>query len=166
VTGLSLAGRIPSANHEGNVKHEAEFDVLALAPGEDRMVFVIQEERKLGRVFHVQPGDDINGPVTVTLEPLAIIAGRVIDADGNPVSRATIRTDPLPGNFSLILAEGMVSDPKGKFVVPYVPTGCKYALVVESRVAGNKGYPFAFARDVAVRPGETTDVGDIQFKND
>jgi hypothetical protein len=83
------------------------------------------------------------------------------------VSGATIRTDPQPsGSFHLSLPDRLASDVEGKFVVNQVPTGCKYALVVESRVAGNKGYPFAFTRDVAVRPGETTNVGDIQFKKD
>ena len=165
VTGLSLAGRTQRGNHEGNVKHEAEFDVVTLAPGEDRMVLVIQEVRKLGRAFHVKPGDDKDGPVTVTLEPLATIAGRVTDADGNPVSGASIRTDPLPGGgFSLSLADRIASDQKGKFVVPNVPTGCHYAVAVQSQLTGRKGYPFAFAPDVAVRAGETTDVGDIQFK--
>ena len=64
VTGLSLAGRTGRGNHEANVKHEAEFDVVTLAPGEDRMVLVIQEERKFGRIFHIKPGDDKDGPVT------------------------------------------------------------------------------------------------------
>ncbi len=167
VTGLSLSGRTGRGNHEWNVKHEAEFDVVTLAPGEDRTVLVIQEERKLGKIFHIKPVDDKDGPVKVTLEPLATIAGRVTDSDGNPVSGATIRTDPQPGgDFSMSLPDRLASDGAGKFSVNQVPTGCKYALAVESRVAGNKGYPFAFARDVAVRPGEITDVGDIQFKKD
>ena len=132
VTGLSLAGRTQRGNHEWNVKHEAEFDVVTLAPGEDRMVLVIQEERKLGKAFRVKPGDDKKGPVRSTLEPLATIAGRVTDADGNPVSGATIRTDPLPGgDFGLSLASRIASDGKGKFVVPNVPTGCNYSIAVE-----------------------------------
>ena len=165
VTGLSLSGRTGRGNHEWNVKHEAEFDVVTLAPGEDRMVLAIQEVRKLGRAFHVKPGDDKDGPVTVTLEPLATLAGRVTDADGNPVSGASIRTNPLPGgDFSLSLASRVASDSKGKFVVPDVPTGCNYAIAVEK--GSGKGHRFAFFRNAAVRPGETTDVGDIAFKND
>ena len=77
MTGLKLGGRTSRGAHEWNVKHGAEFDVVTLAAGEDRMVLVIQEERKLGKIVHVKPGDDQNGPVNVTLEPLATIAGRV-----------------------------------------------------------------------------------------
>ncbi len=165
VTGLKLGGRTQRGRHEWKVKHGAEFDVVTLAPGEDRMVLVIQEERKLGKIFHAKPGDDANGPVTVTLEPLATIAGRVTDVDGNPVSGATIRTDPQPGgDFSLSLAGWLTSDATGKFVRRDVPTGCKYSLVVESGMAA-KDRRVAF-KDATVRPGETIDVGDIRFKND
>ena len=53
----------------------AEFDVLALAPNEHRMVVIRHEGRKLGKVVSVGAGDDKNGTVVVTLEPLATIAG-------------------------------------------------------------------------------------------
>ncbi len=166
VTGLKLGGRTQRGRHEWNVKHGAEFDVVTLAPDEDRMILVIQEERKLGKIFHVKPGDDQNGPVTVTLEPLATIAGRVTDADGNPVSGATIRTDPQPGgDFSLHLTARLSSDAAGKFAVTDVPIGCQYALVVESGIGPQKRR-VAFSQNATVRPGETTDVGDIRFKND
>jgi protocatechuate 3,4-dioxygenase beta subunit len=166
VTDLKLGGRTQRGRHEWNAKHGAEFDVVTLAPAEDRMVLVVQEERKLGKIFHVKPGDDKDGPVTVRLEPLATIAGRVLDADGNAVSGATIRTDPQPGgNFSMSLAGWITSDRSGKFVVPQVPTGCPYALVVESGL-GPRDHRVAFAQDLSVRAGETTAVGDIRFKND
>ena len=97
MTGVKLAGGPSAAGTNEDVKPEAEFDVVTLGPGEDRMVLVRHEERKLGQVVHVKEGDDKDGPVTVTLEPLATITGRVVDADGNPVSGATIRTDPQPG---------------------------------------------------------------------
>ena len=58
----------------------------------------------------------------VTLEPLATITGRVADADGNPVSGATVRPDLLPSGrfFSLNLPQ-VATDDKGRFVVPDVP---------------------------------------------
>ena len=132
------------------------------------MVLVIHEERKLGRVVHVKPGDDKNGPVTVTLEPLATIAGRVTDADGNPVSGATIRTDPLPGgDFSLQPGEQVALRSEGEVRRPQ--RADRLRLRAWWSRAGSRATRvtrFAFARDVAVRPGETTDVGEIQFKKD
>ena len=129
------------------------------------MVLVRHEERKLGKVVHIKPGDDKNGPVTVTLEPLATIVGRVADVDGNPVSGATIRTDPQPGgDFSLSLAQ-VASGNEGRFAVPNVPIGCEYTLVVQSGIA-SKDRRVAFTENTTVRPGESTDVGEMRFKRD
>ncbi len=70
--------------------------------------------------------------MVVTLEPAATIIGRVLDADGNPVSGATVRTDPQPsGDFRVSLPQ-VATDKDGRFTVPDVPTGCEYSLVVES----------------------------------
>ena len=165
VSGLKLAGRTQRGRHEYDVKRETEFDVVTLAPDEDRMLLIRQEEKKLGKVVHVKPGDDKAGPVTVKLEPMASIAGRVEDADGNPVCGATIRTDPQPGgDFSLSLGQ-IASDKDGRFVVPNVPIGCSYSLVAEGQLTA-KDRRVAFSENVAVRPGESTDVNEIRFKND
>ena len=84
----------------------AEGEVTNLMPGEERTVLVRHEGRKLGKVVRVRKGDDANGPVVVTLEPLAAMTGRVVDADGNPVPGATVRPDVLPrGDFSLRLSQ-------------------------------------------------------------
>ncbi len=163
VTGQKLAGRTLRGRHEPDAKPEAEFDVVTLAPGEDRMVLVRHEERKLSKVIHVHEGDDKNGPVVVTLEPSATITGRVTDADGNPVSAVMIRTAPQPlGDFSLHLDQ-VVSGSDGRFVVPDVPIGCKYAVVAESGFTA-KDRRAAFFEDATVRPGETTDVGDGRLR--
>jgi RNA polymerase sigma factor (sigma-70 family) len=165
VTGVEAAGRSGREGHDREPQRAAEFDVVTLAPLEDRMVLVRHKEQKLGRVIHVHEGDDKKGPVVVTVEPLATLTGRILDPDGNSVSGAWIRTDPLPGgDFSLSLSR-VASDEDGKFVVPDVPIGCKYTLVVESGIAP-KGRRVAFIENASVRPGETTDVGDIRFKND
>jgi hypothetical protein len=44
-----------------------------------------------------------------------------------------------------------------------VPTGCDYSLVAQSKALSTQ-QRVAF-KDAAVRPGETTDVGDIQLKD-
>ena len=49
----------------------ADLDVVTLAPDEERMVMIRHEGRRIGKVVRVRPGDDANGPVVVTLEPLA-----------------------------------------------------------------------------------------------
>ena len=163
VTGVKTGGRRNRGRYEIEPEAQAEIDVVTLGPGEDRMVWLVHEGRKLGRVIHVKEGDDKNGPVVVTLEPSATITGRIVDADGNPVSGATIRPGLKPGgDFSLGLPQ-VASGSDGRFTVPNVPTGCDYSLVAESGAKITQRR-VAF-KDAAVRPGETTDVGDIQLKD-
>jgi hypothetical protein len=131
-----------------------------------RMVLLRHEGRKLGKVIQVRKGDDGDGPVVVKLEPTAELTGRVTDADGEPVSGASVQALLLPsGDFSLRLPEA-TTDPGGRFRVPDVPTGCNYRLLAETGLAA-KRRQYAFREgEIAVKPGETTDVGDIAFKND
>jgi hypothetical protein len=165
ITGVKAAGRVGRGDYEYDEKSAAELDVINLMPDEERIVMIRHEGRKLGRVLMVRPGDDRKGPVVVTLQPLATITGRVADADGNPVARANVRPDLLPsGDYSLHLSD-VVTDENGRFRVPDVPTGCDYALAVDSGGA-LKTRRFAFSSSVQVRPGETADAGDIEFTKD
>jgi hypothetical protein len=165
VTGVKAGGRRDRGQPdlEAQAQAQAEIDVVTLGPGEDRMVSLVHEGRKLGRVIHVKERDDRNGPVVVTLEPSATITGRIVDPDGNPVSGATIRSNLKPvEDFSPGLRQ-IACGSDGRFTVPNVPTGCDYSLVAESG-AGSTHRRVAF-KDAAVRPGETTDVGDIPLKD-
>jgi protocatechuate 3,4-dioxygenase beta subunit len=164
VDGVKAAGRRERGRYDREAQARAEFDVVTLGPGEDRMVVLVHEGRKLGRVIHVNGGDDKNGPVAVTLEPTATITGRVVDSDGNPVSGATILTAPQPlGNFAINLPE-VSSDKDGRFTVPDVPTGCDYSMAFEIGAAHRRRFPSL--RHAAVRPGETTDIGEIRFERE
>jgi beta-lactamase regulating signal transducer with metallopeptidase domain/protocatechuate 3,4-dioxygenase beta subunit len=163
VAGVKTGGRRDRGRYDIEPEAEAEFDVVTLGPGEDRMVWLVHEGRKLGRVIHVKEGDDKNGAVVVALEPSATIIGRIVDADGNPVSGATIGSGVKPGgDFSLGLPQ-VAAGNDGRFTVPDVPTGCDYSLVAESGAMISQRR-FAFT-DAAVRPGETTDIGDIKLKD-
>ncbi len=88
VTGVQAAGRSGRDGHDREPQKAAEFDVVTLAPLEDRMVLVRHKEQKLGKVIQVHERDDTDGPVVVTLEPLAALTGRILDPDGNSVSGA------------------------------------------------------------------------------
>jgi hypothetical protein len=163
VIGVKTGGRRERGRYEPQAQSQAEIDVVSLGPGEDRMVSLVHEGRKLGRVIHVKEGDDKKGPVVVTLEPSATITGRIVDPDGNPVSGGTIRPNLKPvEDYSPSLPQ-IACGSDGRFAVPNVPTGCDYWLAAESG-AGFTRRRVAF-KDAAVRPGETTDVGDIQLKD-
>jgi protocatechuate 3,4-dioxygenase beta subunit len=163
VTEVKTGGRRERGRHDIEAQAQAEFDVVTLGPGEDRMVSLVHEGRKLGRVIHVKEGDDKNGPMPVTLEPSATFTGRIVDDDGNPVSGATIEPLPKPsGDFSLRLPQ-VASGKDGRFTVPDVPTGCEYSLLFENHAPAMRRR--FVVKDAAVQPGETTDVGAIRLKD-
>jgi len=165
VTGSSTRGLAGRSSYEREPLAGADANVTKLQADEERIVVVLLPVRKIGKAVKVRKGDDAGGPVVARLEPLATLAGRVVDAGGNPVPGATVRPDLLPGgDFSLSLAQ-VATDRHGRFLVPEVPAGCDYGLAVESP-GGIRERRFAFLKKASVKPGETTDVGEIRFKND
>jgi beta-lactamase regulating signal transducer with metallopeptidase domain/protocatechuate 3,4-dioxygenase beta subunit len=165
IQGVDVRGRTGRGSWDREPMKEPSFLVINLFPKEERTVLFVHKETNQGKAIHLKEGDDKAGPLLVTLEPLARIAGRVLDPNGNPVSGATVRMDPQPGgNFSLHLGQ-VASDQQGRFVVPEVPIGCEYAGVVESRAHVTNQNHYAFFEAVKVRAGETTDIGEIRLKD-
>jgi RNA polymerase sigma factor (sigma-70 family) len=165
VAGVTAAGRIGRGQYDREPIKGAELDVVTLAPGEDRMVLVRHVEQKLGKVVQVREGQDKDGPVTVTLEPLARIRGTVVDANGKPVSGAIVRSDPWPhtsGGFNLSLGQ-IASGHAGEFVMPDVPAGCDYNLAFQQSSTVEAANQTIF-REAKVRPGESTDMGVVRFE--
>lgn len=162
VTGISAIGRLKRGRQESKPIDQSEFEVDGLGPEEERTVLLRHEERKLGLVIRVKPGDDRNGRIVVKLEPAATITGRVVDADGQPYPGATLRADPLPaGDYRPSLPQ-IGAGKNGRFAVTNVPVGCQYGLGAEGRAA-NMDRKFAWKKDITVRAGETTDIGDLKF---
>jgi RNA polymerase sigma factor (sigma-70 family) len=66
----------------------AETKVYALDPAKPRSLVVFHEERNLAGTITVR-GDEA-GPLTVQLAPAATVAGRVLDAEGQPIAGAQV----------------------------------------------------------------------------
>ncbi|WP_165226824.1 M56 family metallopeptidase [Aquisphaera insulae] len=165
VIGSLALGRTSKGAHDSAAATSPEITVENLIPGEERTVLIRHTGRKIGKALRVREKDDAGGPVVVTLEPLATMTGVVADAEGAPVQGARVRTDPLPGgDYSLSLGQ-VPTDERGRFVVTDVPVGCEYGMVVESSGSMTR-MRVAFRKKASVRPGETTDVGEIKFGKD
>ncbi len=148
----------------GESTPEAEFTLSSFRPDEVRNVVVRHEGRSLGKVVRLRVGDDARGPVVVTIGPTAAITGRVVDADGNPVPGATVRVDVEPTEGFVHQLANVVAGRDGRFDVLKVPVGCEYGLVAESgTMMKQRLVAFSTAK---VKAGQTTDVGEIRFKND
>ena len=162
VTGVKTGGLRDRGGHDQEAQAQDEFDVVTLGPGEDRMVWHVHEGRKLGRVIHAREGDDKNGPLTVTLESSATITGRIVDAT---VTRSRGRSsDPAsnppeithwvyPRSRLAVTGDSMCPTYRREANILFLPKG---GGITRRRIA---------IKDADVRPGETTDVGDMQLKN-
>ncbi len=157
---------VSSSGSSGGAKapSSAGYELTNLGPGEERTVIVWHEGAKLGKARRVKAGADGASAVVFTLAPLATIRGRTVDADHNPVPAARVRADLMPGGDFMLHLPEVVSDRDGRFEIPNVPTGCDYSLnIMAGTMIKERRHASA---DASVRPGETTDVGDIAFKKD
>ncbi len=148
----------------GESTQEAVFTLSSFRPDEIRNVLVRHVARSLGKVVRLRAGEDASGPVVVALVPTATIRGRVVDADGNAAPGATVRVDVEPTEGFIHQLASVAADRDGRFEVLKVPAGCEYGLVAESGTM-IKQRRVAFGK-ATVKPGETTDVGEIRLKND
>ena len=136
----------------------SSFDAVAFKPGEKRTMLFHHPERKLGKVERVTAGDDADQKLSVQLQPLVTIRGRLVDKDDQPVSGARIRIEPLPNEeFSPNLKKNVSTDADGRFEHSKVLPGSKYAVMAEHGMMGFS----AVASNLAIEPGETIDLGTV-----
>jgi len=165
VAGVRTRGASGRGNYERDPMAGAEGEVRNLMPGEERTVLLFDDGHKRGKAIRVRQGDDAAGPVVVALEPLATLAGRVLDPADSPVPGALIHTIPLPsGDFSLRLPQ-VKTDEQGRFIVPDVAVGCDYQIHAEFGALLKDRRLSSFEK-VAVKPGATTEFGDLRIKGD
>jgi hypothetical protein len=140
----------------------SESVISQLRPDEELTLLFRRPTLKLGKVIRVRPKDHADDPVIVKLEPLATIVGRVAGADGAPVSGATIKTRTQPVGELRPHLDDVASDEDGRFTLRDVPIGCGYQITVYA-LRSNGSIRLTSVENVFVKPGETTDVGEVRF---
>ena len=161
IAGLKTNGRSGRSSYDRDDMAKPDAEVTNLMPDEERIVLLRHEGRKLGKVVTVKKGDDASGPVVVKLAPLAD-DHRASGRRRRKPDRRRQRFAPTcfpHGDFGSSLGQ-VVTGADGRFRVTDVPTGCDYGLAVETN-APIKGRRFAYHTKAAVKPGETTDIGEI-----
>ncbi len=140
----------------------ATAQVLGLEPGEDRLLIIHQKERNLGKVIAVRLADATDGKVQITLEPCVKVTARLLDSEGDPVRAARVEAQPsTEGDYALGLPR-VETDDDGKFTNTLVP-GCTYNLQCNApQTVGLE----SIARELAVAPGETIDLGEFDVTSD
>jgi protocatechuate 3,4-dioxygenase beta subunit len=156
-----------------------------LSPKMARAVVLFDEAKTVGAIAAVT--GDAAAPVSVTLEKLGSISGRVFDADGAPAAGAEVRVwlqldrakyDNLPDEvFTLLGVSGIgpgawngftgrttKTDKDGRFELPGLLPGQEYRLVAGFRTEKQGGELMHLRTGVTVKAGEKTDLGDLKPK--
>jgi hypothetical protein len=173
---LGATGRAyPWADHK-----EDRFTIVGCYPDETRRLLLYQPARNLvasAEVTGVPPE-----PIEIRLRPGATITGRLLDLNGLPVEGATLAPD---GMLLMRAAQGHLAemkrdrgsvpklwpyretDKKGRFEIEGLVPGLKYtaALWFPQRTSRGNGMGLVdlFA-DVALKSGQTKDLGDVRAK--
>jgi RNA polymerase sigma factor (sigma-70 family) len=149
------------------------FSVGGLGPKKARRVAFIHPERKLARLLAVRP--DEPGPLTVRLEAMGALAGRVVDAGGKPlaglkvsarISFASSSYKDLPADlrvnsqsWSRVIDREATTDEDGKFRVEGLVPGLMYQLTVTREAEVLAG---CTRDDLAVESGKARDLGELK----
>ena len=135
-----------------------EFDAGGFAPDEERTLFVIDPAQSLGRAVTVRFADVKDGKVTVQLQPLAHLKGRVLDSDGKPLPDIDLdpRVHAKGGGRSLKMFK---TDEQGRFQTPLLPGARYYVSVWAGPYVGA-----TVAEEQDPQAGATVDLGDVKIK--
>jgi RNA polymerase sigma factor (sigma-70 family) len=185
LAGVRATGLGPIPALFGGGAHQLEtasFTVGGVRPGEPRALFFLDPEKKLARVQKLSGNE--KGPLTIRLEPLGTLTGRVLDADGRPWAGLRVRAaysiaeleaarvaakdyHDLPWEllYEYPVWRGFINkeattDASGRFRLDGLVSGLKYDLEAKA----GEGPAAAMREGLAVEPGKTRDVGDLRSK--
>jgi Carboxypeptidase regulatory-like domain len=101
-------------------------------------------------------------PVEFKLEPWATLTGRLLDAEGKPVARASVYAPSGKGadgrTVDTVRIATFYTNAEGRFRIDGLLPGVAYDLSFRERQPKGRGGPVVKA--VSLKPGETQDLGD------
>jgi hypothetical protein len=174
LAGVLVAGVTPIV-HSRKRLPDATFTAFGLNPRKSRNIVFFHPEKKLGKVQAVR-GDEA-GPLTVHLEPLGGVTGRILDAKGRPwaelrvqasITRLIVAYKDLPWELMENLGPTMevitTTDREGKFRIDGLLPGLRYNLAFSvGEIQPGTTIP-AHVEDVTVEAGKSKDLADVQSK--
>jgi beta-lactamase regulating signal transducer with metallopeptidase domain/protocatechuate 3,4-dioxygenase beta subunit len=150
---------------------EAACTIYALGADRPRKVCVLHPERGLAASLTLT-GDE-QGPVTVRLAPAASIAGRALDASGEPIAGAVVAINYARKNvreldrFASLEHPPVKTDDDGRFRVTNIVPGERFALDFSQGTVGpGMVYFRANLTDEQrqLKAGQELDLGDAKMK--
>jgi RNA polymerase sigma factor (sigma-70 family) len=181
LTGVYAAGLSPIITFDLFAHERLDsdtFTVGGMKSGRPRMLVFFHRDKRLGKVLKLQ-GDE-SKPLTVRLEPLGTLTGRVLDAKGRPWAglRMTVtlaakalnaplarKDKTYPPEFHWgysswphLTSREATTDGEGRFRVEGLLPGLGYDLFL----SGSEARPDVGS--LTVESGKTTDLGDLKSK--
>lgn len=157
-SGARIHGMV--ARHDGITKTDT-ITIPATSPDETRVMSIKQEqldstqqkEGALCKFIHFKPlpGERER---TITLEPPAVLTGRLVSPTGEPLRDVSIDCDYELGYNSVGGFPKVQTDAQGRFRYE-IPGGGPF------HVASRSGSFFSLARDLSVESGEQVDFGEL-----
>ena len=139
----------------------AEFDLICFRPGENRTVLLSHPTLRFGKALRIKQAMAADGPLQVTLEPMAVVTGQLTIEDA-PVSGAALRIHVHGDKDYGRSLRGAATGSDGRFRHDEFLPGLDYSIYAEGR-----GLNFTVvAKQLSVAPGETVDLGTIDVTTD
>lgn len=166
-TGVFGAGTGAAAN-DSTETADAILTLENLSPNQSHTLQALHRQRQLGLKFQIEPPYDPDRVMTIVVQPLAIVKGRLLDG-GEPISRASImpsysRTDAsgqmLPG---MATNGSFATKASGEFECHLIP-GNEYDVRVRSPNLPLNAV--MLAEKLKVTAGETVDLGELHLGPD
>ena len=174
-----------SETHDARPVAGDTLKLTGLSPKRARAVVLIDGAKTVGAVAAVTGDGD--APVTITLEKLGTLKGRLLDADGKPAVGAEVRVwlaldrtkfDNLPDEVTTLsgvsgIAPGAwhgftgrtaKTDKDGRFELTGLLPGQEYRLVAGFSIEKQGGEILHRQTGLTLKPGEALDLGDLKPK--
>jgi hypothetical protein len=138
----------------------ADFSMAGPNPQRPRTLLALHEAKRLVGTLNVKA--DERGPLQIKLRPWGMIAGRLLDAEGQPYASALVAVNAL-GTLAYHIGS-IPTDKDGKFRIERLIPGVKYSFsFFEPRPNGRHGI---VVKDVSLTVGQTRELGDVIVRPD
>jgi RNA polymerase sigma factor (sigma-70 family) len=151
LAGATVFGLAPH-HFQNSTLNSADFTIRGINPRRTRQLLFVHKEKGLG--FYRELRGDEKGPLTIKLQPLGSVSGRVVDRDGQPIADLVLNL-----NRSRLLGPGgtqVRTDKEGRFRAEGLVPGQKYDLSPAHQPRARGG-----AHNIVVEPGKTKDLGNL-----
>jgi RNA polymerase sigma factor (sigma-70 family) len=179
VASVHAAGRTAlRSGHEGADSRRvasASFTLFGLDPRQPRSLVLLQPDRALGAIHSIR-GDEPS-PLTISLQPLGAVAGRIVDDSGQPLVRLRVRALPAnragiaplpeelimgwgnPGTITSRFGGEATTDAQGRFRIGGLVPGLGLKLRLGTKFPETRRFE---ENPVVLNAGESKDLGDIR----